>query len=171
MNDAGPKNSPADDEYPLPDYRYSGARALVKMHAQEMRKFIASWHQARAQSLQLPATEDPNCQSLENLLFHVLRAARGYMTWMCEVQNLPAPDIRETPDGHALAAEADAYTEEVLEGWRTPLVGMTEEASNQPEYKSRWGPLYCLDAMLEHAVMHPMRHRAQLTRLMTAQDR
>ena len=29
-------------------------------------------------------------------------------------------------------------------------------------YASAWGVDYCIDAMLEHAVMHPLRHTAQL---------
>ena len=33
-------------------------------------------------------------------------------------------------------------------------------------YKSRWGEDYNIEQMLEHAVVHPMRHRIQLERLM-----
>jgi hypothetical protein len=35
-----------------------------------------------------------------------------------------------------------------------------------PEYRSRWQTLYSIDAMLEHAVMHPIRHAFQLEELM-----
>jgi hypothetical protein len=35
-----------------------------------------------------------------------------------------------------------------------------------PEYPSRWQTRYCIDAMLEHAVMHPIRHAFQLEELM-----
>ena len=48
-------------------------------------------------------------------------AARGYMTWMCEVLELPDPEIRIPPEPTAL---------------------------------------------LEHAVMHPIRHAFQLEELM-----
>ncbi len=33
--------------------------------------------------------------------------------------------------------------------------------------KSRWGEDYNIEQMLEHAVVHPMRHRIQLERLMS----
>ena len=33
-------------------------------------------------------------------------------------------------------------------------------------YTSRWGEPYTVEQMLEHAVVHPMRHRIQLERLM-----
>jgi len=32
----------------------------------------------------------------------------------------------------------------------------------------RWGEDYNIEQMLEHAVVHPMRHRIQLERLMSA---
>ncbi|HYN04726.1 MAG TPA: hypothetical protein VE359_19910 [Vicinamibacteria bacterium] len=34
--------------------------------------------------------------------------------------------------------------------------------------KSRWGEDYHIEQMLEHAVVHPMRRRIQLERLMSA---
>ena len=51
----------------------------------------------------LPQTHDPAYASLDTLLRHVLGAARGYMTVMCEVLELPDPEIRATPDAAALS--------------------------------------------------------------------
>ena len=34
------------------------------------------------------------------------------------------------------------------------------------EHLSRWKVTYCIDGMLEHAVMHPIRHRVQLEALL-----
>ena len=36
-------------------------------------------------------------------------------------------------------------------------------------YTSNWGVNYCIDAMLEHAVMHPIRHEFQLKNLIAEQ--
>ena len=98
------------------------------------------------------------------------RAARGYMTWMCGVLELPDPGIRPTPEADVIEAEADAYVAQLLEHWRTPLAGINEEKFFRPEYTSRWKVSYCIDAMLEHAVMHPILHRFQLLELMGEAD-
>jgi hypothetical protein len=45
------------------------------------------------------------------------------------------------------------------------------EEFSKPVYSSRWGVNYCVDAMLEHAVMHPERHRFQLLELMGARQK
>lgn len=151
----------------LPPYAYAGARALVQLHETQLRDFLAVWREAAAARLALPATEDPDYASLETLLYHVLRAARGYMVWCCASLGLPAPAIAEAPPLERIAAEAEAYLEQVLAGWRTPLAEVPEDRFGE-EYPSRWKTVYCIDAMLEHAVVHPMRHAFQLRRLLAA---
>lgn len=66
-------------------YRSRAVRALVLLHDEQLRRFLVVWKQARAASVALPRTDDRAYVSLDALLHHVLRAARGYMTWMCEV--------------------------------------------------------------------------------------
>jgi uncharacterized damage-inducible protein DinB len=147
-------------------YRSRAVRALVLLHDEHLRRFLVVWNQAQAASVVLPKTDDPAYASLETLLRHVLGAARGYMTWMCEVLELPDPQIRIPPEPTALAAEANSYMEHVLETWRTPLRDVGDDRLETPEYPSRWQTRYCIDAMLEHAVMHPIRHTFQLEELM-----
>jgi hypothetical protein len=150
-------------------YRSRAVRALVLLHEEHLRRFLDTWKRAKAASVVLPVTDDPAYVSLDALLRHVLGAARGYMTWMCEVLTLPDPQIRVLPDAPALSAEADVYMEHVLERWRDPLMDVADDQLETPEYASRWKTLYCVDAMLEHAVMHPIRHAFQLEELMRQQ--
>ena len=42
------------------------------------------------------------------------------------------------------------------------------ERLDTSEYPSEWQTLYSIDSMLEHAVMHPIRHTFQLEELMRA---
>jgi uncharacterized damage-inducible protein DinB len=147
-------------------YRSRAVRALVLLHEEQLRRFLVVWNQARAASVALPRSDDPAYASLETLLRHVLGAARGYMTWMCEVLELPDPEIRTPPDPPALVSEADSYMEHVLERWRAPLRDVGDDRLETPEYPSRWKTLYSIDAMLEHAVIHPIRHAFQLEELM-----
>lgn len=147
-------------------YRSRAVRALVLLHDEHLRRFLVVWKQAQAASVSLSPTNDPAYSSLETLLHHVLGAARGYMTWMCEVLELPDPKIHTPPEPAALPAEADRYMEHVLEQWRAPLRDVGDDRLETPEYQSRWQSRYCIDAMLEHAVMHPIRHAFQLEELM-----
>ena len=147
-------------------YRSRAVRALVLLHDDHLRRFLVVWKQAKAAEVVLPKTNDPAYASLDTLLRHVLGAARGYMTWMCEVLELPDPEIRVAPEATELSRQADDYMEHVLERWKTPLQDVGDDRLETPEYPSRWQTRYCIDAMLEHAVMHPIRHAFQLEELM-----
>ena len=71
---------------------------MVKLHEQHLRSFVKTWRKAKELNIKLPETTDTDYESLETLLRHVLRAARGYMIWICEKLELPAPEI-DGPSG------------------------------------------------------------------------
>jgi hypothetical protein len=96
----------------------------------------------------------------------VLGAAGDDMVWMCEMLRLPDPGIRSAPDAAAMVRDAEQYMEHVLERWRAPLREVPKERLETPEYASRWQTRYCIDSMLGHAVMHPIRHAFQLDELL-----
>ena len=147
------------------DYKYNGAKALVTLQEEKMRSFLSVWREAKKMNVSLPQTEDKDYQSLETLLFHVFRASRGYLNWICEKLNLPDPAIDTIPKVGVIEGKADEYLEYLLGKWKHPLKDLDEKVFHENTYKSRWGVEYCIDAMLEHAVMHPIRHEFQLSNL------
>ncbi len=149
-------------------YNYGGAKALVALHEIQLCSFLRTWQQAKAANIALPETQDADYQSLEHLLQHGLRAARGYMVWICDKLDLPDPEIKEVPALETVEATAEAYLEHVLERWRLPLVKVESKRFDET-FASNWGVDYCIDAMLEHAVMHPIRHEFQLKNLLVSQ--
>lgn len=150
------------------EYKYGGARALVLLHERQMRALLQTWKQAVAEAVVLPQTSDADYASLATLLRHVLNSSRGYLTWMCEKLELPDPEIDPTPEVADIETKADDFLEHVLERWRLPLRDIPEERFFDKAYTARWGTDYCIEAMLEHAVMHPIRHEFQLRNLLEA---
>ncbi|MCK4414959.1 MAG: hypothetical protein KAY32_15600 [Candidatus Eisenbacteria sp.] len=91
------------------------------------------------------------------------------MRWLCEVLQLPDPGIRPAPGSDNIETGANDYIDHLARRWQSPLSGVPEESFGKPEYETRWKVKYCADAMLEHAVMHPMRHEFQLEELLKQQ--
>ena len=147
------------------EHEYRGARAMILLHESHLRRFLEVWRSAKERRLVLTATDDPDYASMESLLVHVLACARGYMQWICAKLELPDPDIEACPAAVTIEAAADDYVEHVLERWRQPLREIAEDRFGET-FDSAWGQPYCLDAMLEHAVMHPIRHTFQLEELL-----
>ena len=147
------------------EYRYRGAGVLIFLHEKQMRSFLPVWKEAKELNVKLPDTTDPDYRSLETVLFHVLRASRGYLKWICGKINLPDLGIDSPPALEVIELRADSYLEYLLEKWKGPLNELDEKVFYDKAYLARWGVEYCIDAMLEHAVMHPIRHEFQLSNL------
>ena len=153
----------------IENYKYRGARAMVILHERHMRSCLEVWKKAKSQNVTLPQTDDTDYDSLEHLLHHVFRAARGYMTWICEVLDLEDPKINEVPILEKIESEADQYIEHLLIQWGKPLINLdTSEYGKM--FTSRWGMGMCIEAMIEHALVHPMRHQFQLEELIEKQN-
>lgn len=146
-------------------YKYAGAKALVKLHEMHLQLFYETWKEAKRLNIKLPVSDDPYYKSLDTLLYHLLRSARGYMIWMCEKLGLDDPQIKETPPAEIIEEKAVEQMEHLFERWRLPLANVEPELFEDKTYKSNWSVEYCIDAMLEHAVMHPIRHEYQLKNL------
>ena len=153
----------------LKKYRYNGARSLALLHEKHLESCVITWQEAKRLKIELPETDDVDYKSLDTLLRHILRSARGYITWMCDKLNLSDPKIEKTPESDIIESMVDEYVSHLLEKWRLPLSDVPEDKFHSPTYSSRWGVDYCIDAMLEHAVMHPIRHEFQLKQLITIQ--
>jgi hypothetical protein len=155
----------------LPPYLYGAARAMVHLRGQYLQECYEVWQQAKAHNITLPESDHPGYESLNHLLRHAFSADRYYIKWMCEQIELLDPKIDSVPPPEEIEAQAAAYLTHLNDRWATPLADVDEERFNRPEYLASWGVRYCIDAMLEHAVMHPILHRVQLEELLVEQEK
>jgi hypothetical protein len=144
---------------------YPGARALIELHEIHLQSFLIQWRAAKERGVDLPETTDQAYRSLDTLLLHVLDCASRYINWTAEALELPPPVLPELPGEGDIEAEADRLLESILQAWRLPLEELPLKAFVTGGHRAWWGTDYCVDAMLEHAVMHPVRHEWQLKKL------
>ncbi len=147
-------------------FKSNAVRSCVELHEVELRRFLDVWERFRMSGVALPASDDPAYQSPDHLKGHVLRAARNYLTWIGECVKRPATDVDPDADLLSVAAKDRAFMESVLAAWRRHLAALVDRELSPEVFTSRWGEPYSIEQMLEHAVVHPMRHRIQLERLM-----
>jgi uncharacterized damage-inducible protein DinB len=111
-----------------------------------------------------PETEDEDCRSVQTIMSHVVRAGYGYADYLREQLSIEStrPQPRLLSRGESLE-QLDAalqYTVETLDGrWE-----MSAEEISAIVIKTRWGPVYDAEGLLEHAIVHLLRHRRQIER-------
>jgi hypothetical protein len=112
------------------------------------------------------ARGDDAYASPESLVAHVQGAARSYMLWIWEMLERPIEGLPRVREAHLIVPELEKFQADTLSGWEQHGALLTDEQLGPKQYASRWGELFSIDQMLEHAVVHPMRHRRQLERIL-----
>jgi hypothetical protein len=147
-------------------FRSRAVRSLSDLHESELRSFVSTWRRFVASGKPMPdAHGDADYESAERLVAHVQGSARSYLLWIWEVLEQPIEGLPLIRDANVIVPRLDAFMEETLEGWRQHLAPLGNEQLSPKQYVSRWGEPHTIEQMLEHAVVHPMRHRIQLERI------
>lgn len=114
------------------------------------------------------ASEDPDAVSIRAICAHAIRSAFRYADYVNIARGAPATEPFEfAPE--RLASPADVrdhirdalrHTEDVLEGLYDAPPAVAEAIT----FKVRWGPTYDPEMILEHGIVHLLRHRRQVER-------
>ncbi|HZB45861.1 MAG TPA: DinB family protein [Pyrinomonadaceae bacterium] len=109
-------------------------------------------------------TEDDDCRSVQTIMSHVVNAGYGYADYLRAVFAIPSarpPKRLLTPRESLAQLDAMlAYTAETLaDRWEMP-----DEEIMGAVIHSGWGVRYDAEQLLEHAVVHVLRHRRQVER-------
>ena len=111
-------------------------------------------------------TADEACRSIQTVSRHVVMAGYGYANYIRAQFSLAAEPVSREPISHAeLSGAIDkmlAYTVETLDGkWE-----MTDDEISGIVINSGWGVTYDLEQLLEHAIVHVLRHRRQIEKFL-----
>jgi uncharacterized damage-inducible protein DinB len=111
-----------------------------------------------------PQTEDDACRSVQTIMSHVVGAGYGYADYLRGVFAIPSTRPPKRLLSHQESLEQLdtmlGYTAQTLEGrWE-----MTDEEITGAVICSGWGVTYDVEQLLEHAIVHVLRHRRQIER-------
>jgi uncharacterized damage-inducible protein DinB len=110
-------------------------------------------------------TKDEDCRSIQTILTHVVRAGFGYANYIRDCFSIATTS---SITGLLSRQEAVVGLDEMLDYTARTLEGkweMTDQEIEAVEIQSRWGVKYNLEQLLEHAIVHILRHRRQIERL------
>lgn len=110
---------------------------------------------------------DPKIEfrSPRSVAHHVARSAYGYATALRKARSLPRTftgtiEVGAAADLRSHLAGALRYTEGALEGF----YDADDATVTALRFEMPWGPTYDPEILLEHAIVHLLRHRRQIER-------
>jgi uncharacterized damage-inducible protein DinB len=112
------------------------------------------------------ATTDEDCRSIQTVSRHVVMAGYSYANYIRQEFSMSFDPVPRESISHAeLTDKIDkmlAYTAETLDGkWE-----MSDDEINKIVINSSWGVTYDLEQLLEHAIVHVLRHRRQIEKFL-----
>jgi uncharacterized damage-inducible protein DinB len=113
-----------------------------------------------------PQTSDEDCRSVQTIMSHVIRAGYGYADYIRHLFSIssarPATQLLNQNESLKELQSMVEYTIETLDGkWE-----ISDEVIVRTTIQSLWGVTYDLEQLLEHAIVHILRHRRQIEKLM-----
>ncbi len=107
-------------------------------------------------------TKDADCRSVQTIISHVINSGYGYANYIRDWFSIP----KSSPERRLIiqkdfSTEIDkmiVYTSETLqEKWE-----YSDKDIMKVKMIVRWGPQYNLEQLIEHAIVHILRHRRQI---------
>lgn len=134
--------------------------------ALELRDIVQNVSEEKFTRIADAETEDRDCRSIQTVISHVVRAGYGYANYVREQFSRDAEPFEPIQIAHReIGEEIDkmlGYTVQTLDGrWE-----MTDDEICAVKINSRWGETYNLEQMLEHAIVHILRHRRQIEKFL-----
>lgn len=113
-------------------------------------------------------TKDPDCKSIQTVLTHVVRAGYGYVV---EIRRSIGEDVafkegvilNSIEDYQLALNEMFQYNVQLLKDH--PSLQL-EAFKDEHKFKVRWGQKYDVEQLLEHAIVHVLRHRRQIEKFL-----
>jgi uncharacterized damage-inducible protein DinB len=105
-------------------------------------------------------------RSIQAIMKHVVSSGYGYANYLRKLWSIPvtSPQVPLESLAGAIASvhKILAYTSETLEGrW-----SLSEEETDNTTFVVSWGVTYNIEQILEHAIVHILRHRRQLEKIL-----
>jgi uncharacterized damage-inducible protein DinB len=111
-------------------------------------------------------TTDEDCRSIQTIVAHVVSSAYGYAIYMHKHlgENMEFMPKINRNSSEVFCQDLDAaFQFNVALFEKYPNLNL-EELDNDKKILTRWGQIFDYDQLLEHAIVHILRHRRQIER-------
>ncbi len=158
----------------LEDYRPNATGSILDEYERaffEIKSILQDISENEYKRIVDAKTENLDCRSIETMMNHVVRSGYFYSNYIRESLLIETKPVEEFKILHAeIGDEIDkmfAYTLEIFDGrWKE-----MDEQLGKVFINARWGITYNIDQMLEHAIVHALRHRRMIEKYLLINDK
>lgn len=134
---------------------------------EDLKKLVASLSESDFTRILDNQTDDPDCKSTQTIIRHVINSGFGYPNYIRAYFNeeIHKPELWVLSKDESLRMLDEMFKYNVATF--AHRCNMTEVEAEAVKFKTRWGPEHSLESIMEHAIVHVLRHRRQIERLLS----
>ncbi|NNC95424.1 MAG: DinB family protein [Chitinophagales bacterium] len=156
----------------IKEYRKGPIGALIDEYARataDLKRIILTVNNDDFKKVVDHETKDEDCRSIRSIMNHVVRAGYGYSNY---IRKQFSNELEERKENYKFESAKEAcdqldlmllYSNETLEN----KMEITEDEISSNKILTSWGQVYDIEQLLEHAIVHILRHRRQIERFIT----
>jgi uncharacterized damage-inducible protein DinB len=151
------------------NYRKGAIGALMDIyekHIIEFSSFIENIPEEIYVRIVDEKTQDEDCRSIQTIVSHVINSGFGYANYLRDKfsiqKNSPERKLLSIEEAIIRLNELIKYTAQTLNGkWE-----LNDDEILEIKIKTRWKGVYDIEQLLEHAIVHILRHTRQIKRFL-----
>jgi uncharacterized damage-inducible protein DinB len=109
-------------------------------------------------------TTDENCRSIQTILTHVVHSGYGYAVYIQNSRgdSSTRPEKKSHPAVQGYIEDLDEMFRFTAHVFKDITDDELEQGDDSRKIQTGWGQRYDIEQLMEHAIVHVMRHRRQI---------
>jgi len=128
----------------------------------ELKEILSILDQGLFEKITDKKTTDKDCKSIKTITFHIVQSGYTYANYINSLSKRKwfkyNDEIGTPTEGIEEINKMLDYTEKSFDG----LWEKTNDEFEKYKFETRWNVTYDLEQMMEHAIVHILRHRRQI---------
>ena len=136
----------------------------------ELKHILSNLSQDLFEKITDKDTKDPDCKSIQTITFHVIQSGYTYTNYINSVSKSESYEFTkriETPNqGIDEIIKMLDFAEQSFDN----IWYLTNEEIEKWKFETKWGVTYDFEQLMEHAIVHILRHRRQIENVVKKQQ-
>lgn len=134
----------------------------------DLKEILSTISHVEFQKIRDEKTEDPECKSVQAIVSHVVGSGYTYINYINTISKIEWREYNNVIEDSSMGiSEIDKmlnYTESSLKH----ILHFENKEIETWKFESRWDVMYDFEQLMEHAIVHILRHRRQIENFLQA---
>ncbi|MCJ8292337.1 MAG: hypothetical protein HRT58_20500 [Crocinitomicaceae bacterium] len=134
----------------------------------DLKEILSTVSDVEFQKVRDEKTEDPECKSIQTIVSHVVGSGYTYINYINTISKIEWREYNNVIEDSSMGiSEIDKmlnYTQSSLKH----ILHFENKEIETWKFESRWDVIYDFEQLMEHAIVHVLRHRRQIENFLQA---